>query len=58
VVGGGVDVVHTDSIGSDGLHESSIKSALVAVDQRIVWSELVGNAWKVLVLSTDSEVLI
>lgn len=49
-------MVDTNSVGSDGLHEISIAGALVAVDEGVVWSELVSNAWKVSVLSTGSRI--
>lgn len=40
----GVDVVYADRIGTEGLHEVGIALALVAVDERVVWEELVGDA--------------
>ena len=45
-----VDMVYTNGIRSKLLHELSIETALVVVDERIGRSQLVGNAWKTSVL--------
>lgn len=45
VIGCRVNMVDPDSVGVKGSHEFSISLALVAVDQRIIGSKLVRNAW-------------
>lgn len=42
--GRGIDVVDTDRIGSEGLHEVGIKLALVVVNERVFWEKLVGDS--------------
>jgi len=41
----GIDMVHTDDIGAQGLHESSVQRALLRIDERIIWCELVRNTY-------------
>lgn len=48
VVGVGINVVDTDRVGAESLHERRIARALVAVDQRVVFRQLVSNAFAVL----------
>jgi len=48
-----VDMVYTNGIRSKLLHELSIETALVVVDERIGRSQLVGNAWKTSVLRRE-----
>jgi hypothetical protein len=38
-----INVVNTDRVGTQSLHEVGITCALVVVDEWIVWQELVGN---------------
>lgn len=45
MVGFGIDVIDTNGIGAQCLHESCIAYALCRVHQRVVWDQLVCNAW-------------
>jgi hypothetical protein len=38
------DMVHTNGIGSNSLHERSVETALCRVDEWVVGNKLVGNA--------------
>jgi hypothetical protein len=44
VVSARIDVVNTDGVGSEGLHQDGIAGALVIVDERVVRQQLVGDA--------------
>jgi len=50
----GINMVDPDGIRSKLLHQSSIKLALVCVDQGIVGNELISNAWKGMKVSGDA----
>ena len=41
MVGFGIDVVHTDDVGPESLHESSVPSTLLGIDERVARYELV-----------------
>lgn len=43
VVRRGVDVVHTDRIGAQFLHESGIEFTLCSINERVVFDQLIGN---------------
>jgi hypothetical protein len=44
VVGGCIDMVDANCVGPYRLHEGGVQGALRAIDQRVVWNELVGDA--------------
>jgi hypothetical protein len=41
-----IDMIDSDGVGPKIFHQSSVKLALVRVDQRIVGNKLIGNACK------------
>ena len=43
VVGARVNVVDADRVGAQSVHEVGIASALVVVDERVIWQELVSD---------------
>ena len=51
VVGRGIHVVHTNGVGAQLGHASDVALALRGVDERIVGSELIGDAYAGLVRS-------
>jgi hypothetical protein len=44
VVAGCIDVVDANCVGPYRLHEGGVQGALRAIDQRVSWNELVGDA--------------
>ena len=47
-------MIYSNCIGSQLLHQSCIKSALLSIDKRIVFGELVGNTWRKVIVSIPS----
>jgi hypothetical protein len=58
VIGGWINVVNTDAVCANGLHESSVGGALVIVNEGVVWDELVGDSWGLLVHEESIETCI
>ena len=45
VICGGIDVVDTDGVGTEGLHEGGVCAALLYAHQGVIRDELVRYAW-------------
>lgn len=42
-----IDMVYSDGVGTQFLHQGRVEFALGSVDQRVVVSQLVGDAWTI-----------
>lgn len=50
VVSGGIDVVDANGVRAQRLHEVGVELALVVVDERVVWDQLVCDTWDVSII--------
>jgi hypothetical protein len=46
MVSSGIDMVYSDGVGAQFLHQGRVEFALGSVDKRVVVSQLVGDAWQ------------